>query len=412
MPEFLRLLPPAEALARWLSALPPERTPAVERLPTSEALDRVLAAPVVPPEPLPAFARSTVDGYAVRASDTYGANPGLPAYLTLVGEVAMGAAPALRLEVGQAALVHAGGMIPAGADAVVMLEDTQLAREGEIEVLKPAPMGQNVIQAGEDVKPGEVAIEAGKRLRPQEIGGLMALGVTSVEVARKPRVAVLSSGDEVVPPEVQPEPGQVRDVNSYSLAALVQRAGGEPVRYGILPDRLQALLEAARRAHAESDLVILTAGSSVSARDLTAKVVDGLGRPGVVVHGVAVKPGKPTILAVCDGVPVVGLPGNPVSALVIAGLFVVPVLRRLLGQRSPELSPTVMARLAVNVPSEAGREDCLPVRLQMTPEGLQAEPIYGRSNLIFTLVRAVGLVRIPAEATGLPAGSRVEVALF
>lgn len=412
MSEFLHLLPPAEAISRWLSQLPPAPAVQAEQVPTPEALDRVLAAPVRAAEPLPGFARSTVDGYAVRAADTYGASASLPAYLTLVGEVPMGSAPAAAVDAGQAILVHTGAMMPASADAVVMIEDTQVAREGEIEVLKPASAGQNVIQAGEDLRAGDVALDAGQRLRPQEIGGLMALGITNVQVARKPHVAILSTGDEVVPPDVQPGPGRVRDVNSYALGALVTRAGGQPILFGILPDRYEALLETAQRARAENDLVVITAGSSVSARDLTARVIEALGRPGVIVHGVSVKPGKPTILAVCGGVPIVGLPGNPVSALVIAGLFVVPMVRRLLGERAPLITPKVTARLSVNVASEAGREDYLPVRLKVTPQGLEAEPVYGRSNLIFTLVHADGLVRIPPDATGLASGAPVEISLF
>jgi molybdopterin molybdotransferase len=412
MPEFLRLLPPAEALHRLLSHLPSERQVGEETVVTSEALGRVLAVPIGAPHPLPAFPRSTVDGYAVRAADTHGASPSLPAYLRLAGEVHMGEAPALRLAEGEAALVHTGGMIPEGADAVVMLEDVQSPRPGEIEVLKPLGSGQNVITTGEDVRQGDMVVEAGTALRPQEIGGLMALGVVEVRVARRPRVGILSSGDEVVDPSVKPGPAQVRDVNSYALSALVREVGGEPVRYGIVRDQLSDLEAAARKAWGESDLVVITAGSSASARDLTAQAIQSLGAPGVVVHGVAIRPGKPTILAVAGSIPVIGLPGNPVSALVIARLFVVPVIRRLLGVRGPGLAARLTARLTANVASEAGREDYIPVRLLVTPEGLAAEPVYGRSNLIFTLVRADGLVRIAPAVTGLAAGSPVEVTLF
>jgi molybdopterin molybdotransferase len=411
MPEFLRLLPPDQALARLLGHLRDEARVEAESVPLADALGRVLANPLAASEPLPAFPRSTVDGYAVRAADTFGASASLPGYLTVVGEVPMGRPAGIRLDQGQAALVYTGGMVPEMADAVVMLEDTQVARQGEIEVLKPAAVGQNVLQVGEDVRPGQVVLEAGSGLRPQEIGGLAALGIVEVSVVRRPRVAILSTGDEIVPPERAPAPGQVRDVNSYALSALVARAGGEALRFGIIPDRFEDLLAAARRAQGRCQAMVITAGSSVSTRDLTAEVIGALGKPGVLVHGVSVRPGKPTILAVCDGVPVIGLPGNPVSALVIAGLFVVPVIRRLLGAR-PERSPRLTARLALNVASEAGREDYLPVRLQDTPEGLVAEPVHGRSNLIFTLVRADGLVRIPPEATGLAAGSQVEVILF
>jgi molybdopterin molybdotransferase len=412
MPEFLKLLPPADALRRFLSALPDDFKPDVERVATRDALGRVLAEAIAATSALPPFRRSTVDGYAVRAQDTFGASASQPAYLRLVGEVLMGRATDLVLESGQAASVHTGGMIPEGADAVIMLEDTQPVAADEIELLKAAAAGQNVLLAGEDVQAGEVVIEAGSLLRAQEIGGLMALGVTQVPVARRPRVAILSTGDEVVPPETEPGPGQVRDVNSYTLSALVERSGGLPQRFGIIPDQLETLRTAAHRAHSQADMVLIAAGSSVSVRDITAEVIQELGAPGVLVHGVALRPGKPTILALCGRVPVVGLPGNPVSALVVAGLFVVPVLRWLLGIRGPAWPATLPAVLGANVASVAGREDYLPVRLEVSPEGLLAQPVYGRSNLIFTLVRADGLVRIPAEATGLERGEKVDVRLF
>jgi molybdopterin molybdotransferase len=412
MPEFLRLQTPSEALARLLDSLPPEASLGHEEVPTAEALGRVLAVDIRAPHALPPFPRSSVDGYAVRAADTFGASPSLPAYLPLAGEVLMGTLTTLELNRGQVALVHTGGMIPSGADAVVMVEDTQVSRPGEIEVLKPAAPGQNVLQLGEDVQPGEIVLQRGARLRAQELGGLMALGFIRVEVVRRPRVAVLSTGDEVVAPEADPLPGQVRDVNTYTLSALVEQGGGEPVFHGILPDQRAALEAAARRAHAECDVVLITAGSSVSARDITSQIITTLGAPGVLAHGVALRPGKPTILAVCGGKPVIGLPGNPVSALVVAGLFVTPLLRRLLGVQAPRLIPRITARLGTNIPSEAGREDYVPVRVTGAEGDFTAEPVFGKSNLIFTLVRADGLVRVPAEASGLPAGVLVEVLLF
>lgn len=387
-------------------------TPQAELIDTVAALDRVTAGPVIAPYPLPSFPRSTVDGYAVRAVDTFGANDSLPAYLELIGEVPMGAAAKLSLSTGQCALIHTGGMLPAGADAVVMVEYTQSARPGEVEMLRATAPGENVLKVGEDVAAGQEVISAGVRLRPPEIGGLMALGHTRVRVARRPRVGILSSGDEVIPPDAEIGPGQVRDVNSYSLGALIEQAGGLPVRFGILPDRAEALRSAAAQALAECDVVIITAGSSASARDLTAEVIDSLGSPGVLVHGVDVRPGKPTILAVCNGKAVVGLPGNPVSALVIAGLFVVPVIQALLGLRSDRPTLRIRARLTTNLPSQAGREDWIAVRLQETPQGYLAEPVFGKSNLIFTLARSDGLVRIPPDATGLEAGELVEVTLL
>ncbi len=412
MPEFLKVVDPTNALNRLLEALPAEIEIPSESISTADALGRVLAQSVSAPYPLPPFPRTTVDGFAVRAADTFGASAALPAYLKLIGEVPMGEPAGLDVGSGQAALVHTGGMVPAGADAVVMLEDAQRAQQDEIEVLKAVSVGQNVLQVGEDVKAGEIVVERGTRLRPQEIGGLVALGVVDINVFHRPSVGILSTGDEVVTPETEPGPGQVRDVNSYTLSSLVRRAGGTPVRRGIIPDRFEALLDAATQAHREDDILVITAGSSVSARDVTAEVIQRLGTPGVLVHGVSIKPGKPTILAVARGKPVIGLPGNPVSALIVAGLFVTPLVRRLSGISGPELTPTLRARLSTNVASIAGREDHVPVNLVVTPNGLLAEPVYGRSNLIFTLVRADGVVVIPSATTGLAAHAEVEVRLI
>jgi len=410
MPEFLELLAPDKARRLWLDRL--ERLPAVETILTENALGRVTWEPVIASHPLPAFNRSTVDGYAVRAADTYGASESLPAYFHLVGEIPMGSAPKLTIQRGECALVHTGGMLPQGADAVVMLEHTQPARLQEIELLRAVASDENVLKIGEDVSAGEMVIPAGVRLRPAEIGGLMALGVTQLPVAARPRVGILSSGDEVIPPGQAPAPGQVRDVNAYTLSALVEAAGGIPVRYGILPDTAQALHAAAAQALAECELVVITAGSSASSRDLTAEVINQLGKPGVLVHGVNVRPGKPTILAICEGKGVVGLPGNPVSALVIAMLFVRPAVGALLGLAEVQPTASVAARLTTNLPSQAGREDWVPVRLVDGDSGRLAEPIFGKSNLIFTLARAAGLVRIPPAATGLSAGAPVEVILL
>lgn len=411
MPEFLELLPPFRALQVFLDALP-KSFPSVEEISSAEGLGRVTAHDILSPENLPGFTRSTVDGYAVRAADTYGASEGLPAYLQLVGEVPMGSSPSFQISVGQAAAIHTGGMLPVGTDAVVMLENTQIARPGEVEILKAAAVLENVIQAGEDVKQGELILQAGTRLRPAEIGGLMALGITHLPVNVKPRIGVLSSGDEVIEPEKPLLPGQVRDVNSYSLSALIEQAGGEAVRFGIVSDRADALERQLRIAMNSCQAVVVTAGSSASSRDLTADVINRMGKPGVLVHGVNVKPGKPTILAVCDGKAVIGLPGNPVSALVIAGIFVVPLIRRLSGEIVQRRTPTLQARLTVNLASQAGREDWIPVRLILDGDDLKADPIFYKSNLIFSLAKADGLVHIPADANGLEALTQVTVQLL
>jgi len=422
MPTFLSLLPPDEARALWLSRLSaPLLDSVLVDVPSS--LGRVCAEDVRAPHPLPEFPRSTVDGFAVRARDTFGASDSLPAYLSLIGEVPMGGAPRFELGAGQCAILHTGGMLPAGADAVVMLEYTQPAREGEMEIQRAVAVGENVIRVGEDVAAETVILPRGRRIRPAEVGGLMALGILALRVAKSPKVGLLSTGDEVVDPSQSPQPGQVRDINSYTLSTLIERAGGQPTRYGIVGDQLEALEAAARKALAECDALIITAGSSASTRDMTAEVISRLGEPGVLVHGINTKPGKPTILGACGGKAVIGLPGNPVSALVNGYLFVVPVIERLLGE-TPRLQASVRARLTVNLPSQAGREDWWPVKLIPSPlrpspsgrgdggEGYDAEPIFGKSNLIFNLVQADGLLRIPPDATGLSAGEMVEVIFF
>lgn len=413
MPEFLTLLPPDESRALLLSHLS-QSLPASESIDAISSLNRTLSEDILAPHPLPDFQRTTVDGYAVRASDTHGASDSLPAYLTLIGEVPMGNAPSFEITQGQCALIHTGGMLPKGADAVVMSEYTQTAHENEVEISRAVADGENVIRIGEDVAQGQLVLPKGTLIRPAEIGGLMALGITKVSAAKRIRVGLISTGDEVIDPSRSPGPGQVRDINSYTLGALVEKNGGVAVRYGIISDQFEVLKEAAAKALSECDAIIITAGSSASTRDMTADVVRSLGAPGVLVHGINTRPGKPTILGVCNGKAVIGLPGNPVSALVNGYLFVVPVIEKLLGAL-PMPKATVQARLTVNLPSQAGREDWWPVKLVENRKSkiinYEANPIFGKSNLIFTLASADGLLRIHPDATGLSAGEIVEVML-
>jgi molybdopterin molybdotransferase len=266
-------------------------------------------------------------------------------------------------------------MVPNGADAVMMLEYTQgisgtggqlPARTEEIEIFRAVAEGENVIQVGEDVAQGESVLPGGRVLRPAEIGGLLALGILSVNVVRKPRIGLISTGDEVIDPGESPRPGQVRDINSYTLGALVEKNGGVARHYGIITDQFEALKEAAAKALSECQAVVITAGSSASTRDMTADVIRSLGDPGVLVHGINTRPGNPTILGVCNGKAVIGLPGNPVSALVNGYLFVVPVIEKLLGV-IPQPRSTVSARLTVNLSSQAGREDWWPIKLPPSP---------------------------------------------
>jgi molybdopterin molybdotransferase len=404
--ELFTVRPPAEAWTIFAQRFTPiVRT---ERISTSQSLGRVLAETIASPQDLPEFPRSTVDGYAVNAADAYGATPGLPALLAVVGEALMGQASTTPVGVGEAVLMHTGGMLPPNANAVVMVEQTQRVDATSIEVFKPVAEGENVVQVGEDVRQGETIFAPGQRMRPQDIGALMALGVTEITVAARPRIAILSTGDEVISPEQTPQPGQVRDVNSYSLAALSLRAGALPLNFPIIPDRRAALAAAAHEAKAAADIVVFSAGSSVSYRDMTVDVIQEMGTPGVLVHGVSVKPGKPTILAVCDGTPVFGLPGNPVSAMVIFDLFVAPTICALLGAQ-PLPKRQMRARLVRNIASVTGREDYVAVRLEARAGEPWAIPVLGKSNLIYTLVHSEGTVVVPLDANGLAAGEWVDV---
>ncbi len=360
-----------------------------------------------------------MDGYAVRAADTFGASSSLPAFLSVTGEVSMGSPAAVTLNPGQAALVHTGGMIPQLADAVVQVELTQVigthaatAPPFEIEVFKAVASGENVLQVGEDVQDGAEILPQGHLLRPQDLGGLLALGITSLGVIRRPRVAILATGDEVIPPDQEAGPGQIRDINSYTVAGQVSQAGGIPHLGGIIPDDLGALQTAAEDALAEADMLVMSAGSSVSVRDITVQVIEKLGKPGVLFHGVATRPGKPTIVGVVGDKPVLGLPGNPVSAMIQFAMFGTPAIYRLQGLKTWPKRSFVWANLSQNIASQSGREDYVPARLEETVDGLIATPVFGKSNLIYTLVNADGLIKIPLNKGGLLAGNQVEVRLF
>jgi len=393
-------------VAEALAGFRPRRRTRAETVPLSAALRRVPAEPVTAPHPLPGFARSTVDGYAVRAADTYGVSEGLPGYLTDTGAVRMGAEPDVSVGPGAAVAMPTGGVLPPGADAVVMIEYTAEAMPGTIEVVRPVAPGEGVVRADEDAKAGEQIIPNGRALRPQDLGMLAAAGVTSVRVHARPVVTIFSTGDEVVPPGTQAlKPGQVRDATAAALAALVSDAGGTPVYAGIVPDDPGALEQALRAALPATDMIVISAGSSVGTRDETAGAVARLGPPGIWCHGLAIKPGKPTLLAECGDIPVIGLPGNPRSALVVFHLIGMPLVRLVGGCTRPPPEPTTRARLARNLASATGRLDVVQVRV----DDRVATPVFGLSALLSVLTAADGYIIIPEEATGLDAGSEVDV---
>ncbi|MAT43246.1 MAG: molybdopterin molybdenumtransferase MoeA [Anaerolineaceae bacterium] len=413
MTEFLELLTPDDAKKKIFESL---NEIAFEKniIFTKEALGYVFAKPIISPESIPSFERSTVDGYAVKSRDTYGASESLPAFLRVTGEIIMGKEAEISIDTGEAALIHTGGMLPQGADSVVMIEFTDKAAEGEISIYRPVGINENVVKMGEDVKNGDLVFEEGKKIRPGDIGGLMALGITQIEVYKKPIIGIISTGDEVINPEHKIKLGQVRDINSYTLKALVEKIGAIPKIYGIVSDNREKLEKVLKQAHQETDMLIVTAGSSASTRDLTSEVVQTLGKPGVLVHGINVRPGKPTILAVCDQKPVVGLPGNPVSAFVIANLFVTPIIYKLMGITNQVGIDTKPAVTTLNISSVSGREDWVPVKLVGKNELNQilVEPIFYKSNLIFSIIKADGLIKIPEHLNGIPADSEVELFLL
>jgi molybdopterin molybdotransferase len=381
-----------------------------ENVSLDKALSRVLAAPVTCEEDLPAFTRSVVDGYAVRAQDTFGASASLPSLLEVVGEVSMGRVPSFELNEGKAARIPTGGMLPAGADSVVMVEYTEDLDSNSVAVNHSVAPLENVIQPGDDFHAGQQALKAGTKLRAQEIGLLAALGHSTVRVRRQPKVAIISTGDEIVPIEKKPRPGELRDINSHSLAAMVQNSGGIPLKLGLVPDQFQAMLDACRHALDCADICLISGGSSVGSRDITLEVLTSFEGSEALFHGVAISPGKPTLLVKTAERGFWGLPGHVSSAMVIFHVLVRPFIYYVsgvplsLGEGRP-----IKARLARNVASKQGREDFVRVRVRQENGFLIAEPIFGESALISTLVRADGLIRIERNTEGLYEGETVEV---
>lgn len=410
MTEFFNVLVPGDALQTLLGSFTPSIK--VESVPTQDALGRVTAVSVTASEDLPAFPKSTMDGYSVRASDTFGATESLPAYLEIAGEVPMGFAPGITVSSGQASRAYTGGMLADGADAVVMIERTQLADNSSIEVLRPVAPGENVVQIGEDIRQGDMVLPVGHAIRAQDIGGLLAIGLTEVSVARMPRVSIVSTGDELVAPEQTPGPGQVRDINTYIISALVENAGAVPMPAALVGDDYEVQCIAAAEGLANGDMLVFSAGSSVSAHDMTSRVLASIGEPGVLVHGISFKPGKPTIIGLVDGKPVFGLPGNPVSAAVVFEMLVRPTIYALCGSNKPMEPSKVNAQLLRDVASIAGRQDQVQVKLSIENGILGAEPIFGKSNLIYTLIKADGSITVPLDKGGLYAGEQVEVRLY
>ena len=410
--QFLTVLSRDEALARFETAL--EARPLEhERVALADALGRVVAVSIAPAIDVPPFDRSVVDGFAVRAADVAAASDTTPVTLRPTGEtVACGIAPTRSVEPGTATTIATGGPIPRGADAVVMIEWTDPGEDGAILVRRPVAQGGNLAFAGSDLARGEVILRRGTIVGSREIGLLAACGIGEIEVVRRPKVAVISTGDELVAPGGTLAPAQIFDANGPVVAATVAENGGLPIAWGAVPDDEAKLAAALAEALATCDMVVLSGGTSKGAGDYTARLVAKLGRPGIVAHGVALKPGKPLCLAVCDGKAVVVLPGFPTSALFTFHDFVVPQLRRLAGL-PPRPEAVVEATLPVRVPSDLGRTEFVMIALAEGADGATvAHPVFKGSGSISAFAQADGFVEVDALADHLPAGTRASVRLF
>ncbi len=385
-----------------------------ETVKLEEAGGRYLSVDFMAGEDVPAFDRSTMDGYAVRAEDTFGAGESMPGLLECKGEILMGTVPPVVVGPGECFQIHTGGMLPQGADAVLMVEDTEVVGTS-IQCFSQVAPGENVIHRGEDIKKGDVVIRAGRKIRSPELGVLASLGVEEIAVHRRPVVGILLSGDEVVEWKTgKLEPGKIRDSNALAIEFMCRRAGAEVMVGGVLPDRLDAFMEKSRAMLEKVDFLVFSGGSSVGTRDFTGRAMAALGKPGLLVEGISVKPGKPTLIADCDGKPVLGLPGHPVSALTIFQIFGTRILQRLAGCKTIDFKPSVRAELSRNIPSTTGRTDYARIRLEKQDEKNipTAIPVFGRSGMLRTLAEADGYLVVKAEKEGLSAGDTVDVYLI
>jgi len=410
MKEFFKVQTPEE-LYKKLDRFKPL---SFEKVHIEDSLHRVLYEDVISPVNLPEFRRSTVDGFALKAKNTYGASEKNPSILRLVGEIPMGQISDIEVKEEETVKVATGGMVPKGADAVQMVEFTETIDTHTLHTFKSISPLENVIQVGEDVKAGEVVLKQGHLIRPQDIGLMAGIGKTDVFVFLQPRVAIISSGDEIIPIEDVPAPGEVRDINRYTIVSMVKEAGGIPVFLGIAKDRFNDLKEIIELGLREADMVVITGGSSVGTLDLTGEVLKIFPGTEILGHGVSIRPGKPTLLADIDGKPFLGLPGHPVSAMVIFHFFGKPLLKILSGL-SREVAwhkIKVKAKASRNIPSVPGREDYVRVKLEEKEGTLWAHPIFGKSGAISNLVRANGLIRIGIDEEGLEEGEEAEVILL
>jgi len=385
----------------------------------SRASGRTLAFDLIADHDWPLMDRSCMDGFAINARDVFGASETNPAYLDCTDTLSIDTIPKMNIAPGECIRISTGGLLPEGADAVVMVEHTQEVGESmnglgiTIEIRKSIAPGENVMQRGEDARTGQIALPAGTVIRPQEVGLSAALGFERLSLIQRPRVGILSTGDELIEVSQMPRPGKVRDVNSHTIATLVKQVNGIPTRYGIVKDDLESLNSALATAVAENDLILLSGGSSIGVRDLTVQTIEAMEDSALLAHGVALSPGKPTILGRVGSKPVLGLPGQVTSALVVMHVLILPLIRHLQGDPAAfdeTRRPTHPAVLARNVPSKPGREDYIRIKIEPRDGKLPlAHPVLGKSGLLRTMIQADGLTAIPADSEGLYEGQTIDV---
>lgn len=380
----------------------------------TEALDRVLSQDIYSTEDLPQHPRSTMDGFAVNSQDTFGSTESMPCYLEITGEILMGEYPDGKVTRGGCFRIATGGLVPEGADAVVMFEHTVPVDQSMVEIVKSVGPGSNIVKTGDDIATGELALSAGRLIRPQDLGLLAGLGNTEVSVFSKVTVGILSTGDEIIPYSASPEPGKIRNINSITISSQAKRLGAEIRDYGIVPDNEEHFFPAIEKAVHENDIVLFSGGSSVGSRDLGEKAIAMIGNPGILIHGVALKPGKPILIGLHGNKPLFGLPGHPVSAMTCFDLFVAPAIKKIAGWSGSPFSesPYIEATLAKNIPSAAGRKDIARVALHEESNQLFATPVFGKSGSISTLSRSQGYIIVEESLQGLAQNSTVKVYLY
>lgn len=384
--------------------------PEAEEVPLVEALDRIVAEAIASDINVPEFDRSTVDGYAVRAKDTNGASESLPTFLSLVGAVEMGKGTVFELKPGECCYVPTGGMLPKGSDGVVMVEYTELLDKNNICVQKPIAPLENLLKKGDDIKAGQVLFDRGHRLRSQDIGALAGIGMTKAKVYKRLRVGIISTGDEIVGPDEELGMGQIRDMNTYSLGAAVEKDGCEVLCRAVIKDDTLLLRNKIQEFIQYCDIVLISGGSSMGEKDVTRDAINMLGEPGVFIHGLAVKPGKPTIVGKIGSKAVFGLPGQPVSALIIFHTLVKELIYELYGNHQPQ--PYIAGQLATNIASAPGKEHYVMVGISQENNKNVVTPVHGKSGMLTMMTKSIGYIRIEQNQEGIYKGAEVKVFLF